>query len=448
MRSSAPQALCFNTSSDDWEMIRKIMCWVFAVFVILLMNAQPIAAAGSASQYCKEEKPVALGPGNWDGTFEQVITATFGKGDTSGNYTWTVNGTLKVHIDDNGILSTVDGEMKGTGSSNIRGQWGSGKGAHEFGGRLEKFGPQHPTPTAFNTRVQVNYSLQASASGGNQVARNGKGDIEINFWVTDVTCDTASGKFELKNFDRGAMLAEKGFTIKYGPAKWEAQNPEANNEEIQKLKQELQQSAPPGIVRTRDAERKRFMDIMSRIQQKNPSIRPCLERVWSNFVRNKLAEWVAADAPRIAKWPGDAVTFLEVGERMLSAVKQAALLGVDTCTVDPQQRAFDAFSSGGSKLLVRMVQGGLPPADIISLLRKLELVGSISPPARDKTYDYLSSQAKRQYEDAEAKYKQALAAHGENHDDPVVVGAFGKVKQAGKVFKLNGGNPDSDGTGN
>ena len=133
---------------------------------------------------------------------------------------------------------------------------------------------------------------------------------------------------------------------------------------------------------------------------------------------------------------------------MLSAVKQAALLGVDTCTVDPQQRAFDAFSSGGSKLLVRMVQGGLPPADIISLLRKLELVGSISPPARDKTYDYLSSQAKRQYEDAEAKYKQALAAHGENHDDPVVVGAFGKVKQAGKVFKLNGGNPDSDGTGN
>ncbi len=200
MRSTARQALCFNTSSDDWEMIRKIMCWVFSVLVILLMNAQPIAAAGSDSQYCKEEKPDALGPGNWDGTFEQVITATFGKGDTSGNYTWTVNGTLKVHIDDNGILSTVDGEMKGTGSSNIRGQWGSGKSAHEFGGRLEKFGPQQPTPTAFNTRVQVNYSLQASASGGNQVARNGKGDIEIYFWVTDVTCDTASGKFELKNF--------------------------------------------------------------------------------------------------------------------------------------------------------------------------------------------------------------------------------------------------------
>jgi hypothetical protein len=95
MRSTVPQALYFDAGGDALEIFRKLVCWVIAVLVILLMNAHPVAAAESASQYCKEEKPSELGPGNWEGTFEQVITATLGEKEVSGDYTWTLKGTLK-----------------------------------------------------------------------------------------------------------------------------------------------------------------------------------------------------------------------------------------------------------------------------------------------------------------------------------------------------------------
>jgi hypothetical protein len=411
------------------------------LFVPLLtvLLALPLGAE-DYSRFC--ERPGEgefLRPGSYEGTWEVRYAAVLPMGPRQ---TLTATGTFRLKIGTQG-----QSELTGTMERSTRMQ-ANMPGARATQ-RLQGSGTLSLDGQPFGNIFMV--EARHSASGEIRAVhpmhtsvqkQSDSGTDRMEFTATSGDCNGASGTVKVSTLEEvlNSMRAG-GASVTAEAERWEMKRMEDVSDQLQRFKQELEQSAPAGIHWTREAEAQRWYKLLDTAMQREPEdLHACLHDLWLERVGSVHAEWVAEDTAKLNAWTGagDWPTLQDHVTRAIGTSRGLCLLGLDTCLADSHRRLWEAINTALSKHLQRMAEGQAPLVDILAVARRAELLGAVSPALRDQYTAAVLAQAIQFADAAWSEYQTALKAAKGDRMDPSVKPSLYRAIQTERIANLLG----------
>lgn len=387
----------FSTSG-----IRALLRGSRVLLVLGFLLSSLTAAAQNYSRHCKASEEVFIPDGTYKGTFEGAMTSHFSQEGFTIDHNLNIQGpfTLTVNRD---TASTLTGEMamafRMTGGGedvSLNAPFDEKRPMKLRSMGLDWFAANADASYAGTmTATTPDFSMQTPFAGSSQAV--------LDFHAEHADCQNADGRLRIELVEQAVdTLRAQGAKVTMVPFKWRMTRTEDVSERVRRLREELNQSPPAGLVRTRDAEATRLGEIGDRVMNDG-----CLRTVWDGHVVQVYQRWAMDDTARLRSYNGDLPGFNGYLHQALSTDRALSRLGLDTCSQQVHERLWDAIEGALSRMLHRMAKTAAPPVDVLRELRDAELLGAVSPGLREECMGAIKKQAAGW---AEVEYQDYLRA--------------------------------------
>jgi hypothetical protein len=418
-----------------------------AVALVALAALAPRgAAADDSSRHCTrgDANDTALRQGRYEGRWSQTVKATRPIKSSVMTQLYLAQGTFQLQVDrasDGTDHSSLTGSMETSLEARMPMQVGEA-GAQRMGGgrmRLGELGFGLFTATVAGSESGELYSPYR------RDAQAGAGNAVVSFRVQKATCDEATGTVSMDLMEQTAKTLEGGgFKVELPPASWELKRVDGLDEPRKRLKAELEQAPPAGIVQTPEREGRRLAGIADRIRKESPELWECLFETWAAHAEKHFADRISTEAAKLRGYQGDWDGLLDHVRRGLEASRGLTLVGRDTCSQGMHQTLLDAVGGAMARYLDRMAQGQAAAQPLLVALKQAELLGQVAPPLGERVRASLRAQARQLADAAYQAFRSARAAArargdgkgGKAPPDPAVEAARRHAFDAAKSARL------------
>jgi hypothetical protein len=237
------------------------------------------------------------------------------------------------------------------------------------------------------------------------------------------------------------MMRKAGYEVEEAvPFKWQMTRSGDAQDRINRLQDELQQKAPKGIIRTREAEGARLAKIADRIKSEEPEdLHDCLLPIWSAHAESVAQQWVQQDTASLQKFAGTDWPMLKsLIVQALEADRALCMLGMDSCNESAHSRLWSAIGKALSGYLKKMAEGGAPAVRILDVAKRADALGVVSPGLMDAAWAAVRRDAQLEADIAFDLFLKAYNASGKKLGDPSVRAALLRALSAEKAADMVG----------
>jgi len=301
---------------------------------------------------CDSNAPERLAEGDWTGSWQKETDLR--GGDANFRMDYKLYGTIRFHVDKDGIVGDLTGEFNVDAPISIAGKETSGNGAGRVRSKLAVPDGRRDRSDSFRAEsggeVTVRGTAHNSSGGSQNISAGAAASAQLEFHLSAATCDSGSGVLDSPTFQLARDLAaQSGFTVALDtPGRWTVTN-SAVADKAKRIREQTRSalSACSSFLSDTDRCMPAVALVAEEIRKEQDAVlRNCLTEAWREEVSKVIKVWIkeAIELFR-ANAEGEAsVCFMYpyVGKAMKLATWFALL--AEQCDIDQQQKAmFDAI---------------------------------------------------------------------------------------------------------
>jgi hypothetical protein len=198
-----------------------------------------------------------------------------------------------------------------------------------------------------------------------------------------------------------------------------------------------------GLGYSRDSEGRLLLQIRHKLDEEKEPLRSCLVDTWNGWFQDRSAAWVEEDTRSLKGSHTDPVRYQDRLARLVDSTRQFGLLGCDACYAEVQNRAWTAMQREIADRMLLLVKQAATAEDLLLLLRNAELMGQVSPAARERVSKSIKETILRTYEERRAAWRTLYAAGKAQPPRAEERAAYRQTLSARDLYQMAGGGETS-----
>jgi hypothetical protein len=414
-------------------------------FVLATMPLHPQIAP---SENCKKP-PQTVAPGTYTGDWEAECKLQGGPQHANLALRLLVKGDLKLKVGENERLTSAESVVTSSfgGEGDVAGFLATStqEGQGTLSLKRDQEGAVTPRFFLMSGSGSAKGELQIHTPMSKATPTSGAGELQGRFVMVTSACGVLSGDFRSDLLTtQMENMAGVGYAVTWTkPGRWQvkAEGEDTFAKRRQELHKELEQSqqTASGIVYRREGEGRKLVAALEKIKTEKEPLKSCLQEDWMEWVQSRTATWVAEDAASLKGTHKNASLYREHLARLISSLRQFALLGCDTCYAALQEKGWSALQAEMEARLQLLVDQAAEVEDVLAESRQAELLGEISPRARERVWAYVKQAALQRYRVERASLKLLYSAGKDKPPSAAEAMAFRRTMAAARLYVLIGG---------